>query len=101
MEADPQLNLHASRAARYVFAYLRSRGGSMRLGPLQRGLVMDARAFIDAVNELSERYWITIVWQKAKVGTSDDEESRPLAEIYRICTTRFGRQKYRTTWPVD
>ena len=32
-------------------------------------------------------------------GTPDDEP-RPLTDVYRLCTTRFGRKKYRTTWPA-
>jgi hypothetical protein len=72
----------------------------MRLGPLLRGLGMDHRVAVDAVNELGERYWITIVWRKAASGAADDD-SRPLTDIYRLCTTRFGPRKYRSTWPVD
>jgi hypothetical protein len=72
----------------------------MRLGPLLRGLGMDQRVVVDAANELSERYWITIVWRKAAPGAAD-ADSRPLSDIYRLCTTRFGRRKYRTTWPLD
>ena len=97
MTHDP--SPHASREARYVFAYLHRRGGSLRLSPLLRALGMDQRVFVEAVNELNERYWITIVWRKAVPGTPEDEP-RPLADIYRLCTTRFGRKKYRSTWPV-
>jgi len=89
---------HASREARYVFAYLHRRGGSLRLGPLLRVLGIEPRTFADAVNELNERCWITIVWHEA--GTPDDAP-RPLTDIYRLCATRFGRRKYRSTWPVD
>jgi hypothetical protein len=60
---------------------------------------MDRRIFLDAVNELKERYWITIVWRQAAPGTPEDEP-RPLDEVERLCTTRFGRRKYRSTWPV-
>jgi len=101
MASDPLSDLHASRAARHVFAYLRSRGGSMRLGPLLCGLAMDERAFVEAINELNERYWINIVWRRANPGTSGDEESRPLAEVHRLCTTRFGRKTYRATRAAD
>jgi hypothetical protein len=87
-----------SGAACYVFAYLHRRGGSQRLGPLLRGLGMNERAFVDAVTELAERYWISVVWHKAEPATPDDEP-RPLRDVYRLCTTRFGRQKYRATWP--
>ena len=89
-----------SQYARYVFAYLHHRGGSIRLGPLLRGLGIDQQRFVDAVIELSERYWITIVWRKA-VAVTPDEEARPLTDIERLVTTRFGRKKYRSTWPAD
>jgi hypothetical protein len=101
MTDDPLASPEPSGAACYVFAYLRRRGGSQRLGPLLSGLRMNERAFIAAVTELEERYWINIVWHKPPPGTPDDDEPRPLAEIYRLCTTRFGRQKYRATWPAS
>ena len=100
MSDDPFPPPEPSGAACYVFAYLRRRGGSQRLGPLLRGLRMDERNFTDAVNELNERYWIEIVWHKPPPGTPDDEP-RPLHDIYRLCTTRFGRRRYRATWPAD
>ncbi|HEY1243722.1 MAG TPA: hypothetical protein VGF29_02730 [Hyphomicrobiaceae bacterium] len=100
MSLDPLHGLHPSREARCVFAYLHRRGGSVRLGPLLRGLAMDQRVVLDALNDLSERYWITVVWRKAPPGTAH-EDSRPFGDVYRLCTTRFGRRKYRTTWPVD
>ena len=97
MTQDPMHGWHASREARYVFAYLLRRGGSLRLGPLLRGLRMEPRIFAEAANELCERYWITIVWRKA---ATPDDEPRALADIDRLCTTRFGRRKYRSTWPA-
>lgn len=100
MTHNPMDSPHASGQARCVFAYIHRRGGTVRLGPLLRGLGMDRRIFVDALNELCERYWITIVWRKAANVTPDDEP-RPFTDIDRLCTTRFGRKKYRTTWPVD
>jgi hypothetical protein len=100
MPLDPLHGFHPSPQARCVFAYLHRRGGSVRLGPLLRGLGMHQRIVLDAACELSERYWITIVWRKAAPGTGD-EEARPLTDVYRLCTTRFGRRKYRGSWPVD
>src|SRR5262245_62081421 len=100
MPLDPLHGLHPSREARCVFAYLHRRGGSVRIGPLLRALGMDRSIVLDAVYELSERYWIAIVWRKAAAGPVD-EDSRPLTDIYRLCTTRFGRRKYRSSWPVD
>ncbi|HEY7548019.1 MAG TPA: hypothetical protein VH913_00735 [Hyphomicrobiaceae bacterium] len=100
MPLDPLHGLHPSPQARCVFACLHQRGGSMRLGPLLRRLGRDRRVIVDALNELRERYWITVVWRKAAPGTAD-EDSRPLTDIYRLCTTPFGRRKYRSTWPLD
>jgi hypothetical protein len=99
MTDDLLHGLHASRAARFLFAYLYRRGGSMRLGPMLRHLRMEPGDLVAAVNELAERYWITIVWRKAPAGTPDDEP-RPFTDVHRLVTTRFGRRKYRTTWPT-
>jgi GNAT superfamily N-acetyltransferase len=100
MTDDPMHAPCLSGAARYLFSYLHHRGGSVRLDPLLRGLGIDQRLVVDAVIELAERYWITILWHKAPPGTLEDEP-RPLADVYRLCTTRFGRKKYRSTWPAD
>src|SRR5262245_15850503 len=88
------------REARYVFGCLYRRGGSMRLKPLLRDLSLEPREFVAAIIELSERYWIRIVWRKPAPGTPE-EETRHYTEIDRLCVTRFGRKKYRSTWPVD
>jgi hypothetical protein len=100
MTLDPLHALHPTREARQLFAYLRRRGGSVRLEPLRRDLAIDPRALIDVIADLRERYWITVVWRKPAPGTPDDAP-RALTDIDRLCTTRFGRRKYRTTWPVD
>jgi hypothetical protein len=99
MTHDPMQSLHPSREARYVFAYLRRRGGSMRLEPLQRHLRMEPRDLVAAITDLAELYWITIVWRRPTPGTPADEP-RPLTDIDRLCTTRFGRKKYRATGPT-
>ena len=100
MTHDPLDPFHASGQARCVFAYIHRRGGTVRLGPLLRGLHMDRRILVDAIIELCERYWITVVWRKAAPGTPDDEP-RPYTDVDRLVTTRFGRKKYRSSWPVD
>jgi hypothetical protein len=99
-DLDPMHGLHPTREARYLFAYVLHRGGSLRLRPLVRALGMDERAFADAVNDLVERYWIRIVWRKAALAAPEDEPPA-LADIDRLTTTRFGRRKYRSTWPTD
>ena len=100
MTHDPIDSPHASREARYVFSYVYRRGGSMRLQPLMRHLRLEPRDLVAAITDLAELYWITIVWRTAAPGTPADE-TRPLTDIDRLCTTRFGRKKYRATWPVD
>jgi hypothetical protein len=100
MTNDMPYGIHASREARIVFTCLARRGGSMRLKPLLRRLGMEPRIFVEAVTELAERYWIIIHCRKPAPGTPDDEP-RPYTDIERLCATRFGRRKYRTTWPVD
>src|SRR5688572_22114442 len=99
MTHNPMQSPHPSREARYVFGYLNRRGGSMRLRPLQRHLRMEPRDLVAAITDLAELYWIAIVWRKPAPGTPADE-SRPLTDIERLCTTRSGRKKYRATWPV-
>ena len=100
MTHDPMHSPHASREARYVFSYLERRGGSVRLRPLMRHLRLEPRDLVAAITDLAELYWITIVWRKPTPGTPADE-TRPLTDIDRLCATRFGRKKYRATWPVD
>jgi hypothetical protein len=100
MAINPLHGLHPSSAARCLFGYLHRRGGCVRLGPLLQGLGMDRRVLADAIMDLSERYWITVVWRKAAPG-SDETEDRPLTDIRRLCTTRFGRRKYRSSRRAD
>jgi len=99
-DLHPLHGLHPSRQARYLFAHLLHRGGSLRLGPLLRGVGMDERTFAGAVADLADRYWIRIVWRKAALAAPADEPL-PLTAIDRLTTTRFGRKKYRSTWPPD
>ena len=94
MTDDPMDSPHGSREARYVFSYLDRRGGSLRLRPLLRGLAIDPRIFIDAVNELNQRYWITIIWHKPTPGTPDDE-TRPLKCGPDDCSEHIAAGKLR------
>jgi hypothetical protein len=100
MTHDPMDSPHASGPARCVFAYIHRHGGTVRMGPLLRGLGMDQRIFVDAVNELVDRYWIKIVCRKAADAAPDDE-ARLITDIERLVTTRYGRHRYRSTWPED
>jgi hypothetical protein len=85
-----------SREALYLFGFLRRHGGSMRLGPLLRHVGLDTNTLIAAINELSARHWIRIFWRKSAAAFGDDD--RPLTDIDRIATTRFGRWRSIGTW---
>jgi hypothetical protein len=90
---------HATREARAVFTSLARRGGSIRLAPVLRRLALEEqRVLFEAIDELRDRYWITIAWRKAPPGLPEDAP-RPLTDIDRLVSTRFGRMKYRSTWP--
>lgn len=90
---------HATREARAVFTALTRRGGSIRLAPWLRRLAPEEqRVLFEAVDELQERYWITIAWRRPPPGLPEDAP-RPLTDIDRLVSTRFGRRKYRSTWP--
>ena len=89
---------HLPPDALCLFAYLAQRGGCMRLPPIVRHLRLEPAVLVAAITELAERYWITIVWRRCAPGTPDDAP-RPYTDIDRLVTTRFGRRKYRTTWP--
>ena len=69
MTPDPMDSPHASREARYVFGYVYRRGGSMRLRPLMRHLRLEPRDLVAAIIDLTELYWITVVWRKPPPGT--------------------------------
>ena len=98
MTDNPLHDPDASREARYVFAYLASHGGSMRLKPMLRHLAHGAarlrRRRQRAHRALLDHHRLA----QARAGTPDDEH-RPFTDIDRLVTTRFGRGKYRTTWP--
>jgi hypothetical protein len=89
---------NCSPAARSLFAYIYCRGGLMRIRPLTRRISMEPGVFADAVNELSERGWLNIVWRRA-VRIEPSEESRPQTDVDRLVTTRWGRHRFRSTWP--
>ncbi|MFZ1104387.1 MAG: hypothetical protein WAN86_16325 [Hyphomicrobiaceae bacterium] len=57
---------------------------------------------IEAESDLAAQAqdWITVVWRKDAPGSADDDRQSP-TDIHRLCTTRFGRRKYRSSWPVD
>ena len=94
----PQYGRHASWEARCLFAFLAQRGGCVRMQVIVRHLGLEPAVLVAAILELVERYWITFVWKPAPPGMPEDE-LRPHTDIDRLVTTRFGRKKYRTTWP--
>ena len=62
MTHDPIESTSASREGRYVFGYIYRRC-SMRLKPLMRHLRLEPGDFVAAIIDLSELYWIRIVWR--------------------------------------
>lgn len=90
-------SLLPSREAMRIVHRLIELGGAMRLKPLLRDLGMDTRVFIDALNDLKERCWITFVWRKELPGAAE-VESRPHTEMDRLVVTWLGRRRYRQTW---
>jgi hypothetical protein len=70
----------------------------MRLQPIMRHLRLEPAVLVAAIIELAERYWITIVWRPSPPGAPEDAP-RPYSDMDRLVTTRFGRRKYRATWP--
>jgi hypothetical protein len=88
----------ATREARAVFTALTRRGGSIRVASLLRRFAPEQqRVLFEAIDELRDRYWITIAWRKAPPGLPEDAP-RPLSNIDRLVSTRFGRRKYRAAW---
>lgn len=80
-----------SRNGYRLYGLLGRRGGVLRLRPLLRDSSLDASQIVTAINELSDRYRITITWRKC-VDTSDPDRRRVLADIARITLTRLGRK---------
>ena len=97
MSLDPLHGLHPSHAARCVFACLRRRGGSMRIGPLLQQSRLSPDALAAAVNELAQRSWVSIVWRNPRARLPDGLPER-FREVDRVTTTVFGRWRYPATW---
>jgi hypothetical protein len=79
-----------SRNGYRVYGLLGRRGGVLRLRPLRRDSGLDDGQIRAAINELTDRYRITITWRKS-VSTYDPDRRRVLADIERITLTRLGR----------
>jgi hypothetical protein len=71
----------------------------MRIAPLLRwsGLAPDDLA--TAINELSERCWLVVVWRKQSASRAADLPDRFRA-MDRVTTTRFGPWRYARTWAI-
>jgi hypothetical protein len=79
-----------SRIGYRVYGLLGRRGGVLRLRPLMRDSGLDDPQIRAAINELTDRYRITVTWRKS-VSTSDPTRRRVLADVERITLTRLGR----------
>jgi hypothetical protein len=89
----PKLSHHAM----YLMGFLMRHGGGMRMGPLLRAAGVDPGDLINAINELQERGWITILWRSATTAASRDEP-QPFNKVERVVTTHTGRLRYPVTW---
>jgi hypothetical protein len=88
------------RDALHVFAYLRRRGGSMRIGPLLRWAGLSGDDLVAALNALAERRWVEIAWRAPRDRLPAGLPER-FREVERVTTTRFGRWRYPVTWQLD
>jgi hypothetical protein len=100
MTHEPPDYPHGSPAARSLFADIDKRGGTMRITRLRRHIGMEPSVLDDAVNELVDRRWMKIVWRKS-AHIMPGEEFRPVTDADRFVTTRWGRHRYRSTWPSN
>jgi hypothetical protein len=74
-------------------------GGLVRIGPLLQRSRLRQDDLCAALDELSARCWIEIVWRPRRAHRHDDA-TRPLRDIRYVRPTRFGRQRYPVTWPA-
>jgi hypothetical protein len=89
-----------SRRAFGLFRCIRTRGGSMRIEPLRSASRLDDGQLVETLNELQARCWIRFKWRKRPEHT-DADESRPMRDIERVTTTRFGRFRFEVSSPAD
>ena len=71
-----------------------SHGLFVALGAGRQTLDLRGTTSYDQIVELVRR-------RTAAVPRGQSLEHRPLVDVYRLCTTRFGCSKYRSTWPGD
>ncbi|MBX9592694.1 MAG: hypothetical protein K2X43_25680 [Hyphomonadaceae bacterium] len=89
----PMADPGPSPGALALYRSLRRTGGSLRIGTLlKRATDADRVALCAAIDELSERYWITVILCKHAADTPG--QSYPLDDIDRLRITRYGRRKY-------
>jgi hypothetical protein len=86
-----------SHHALYLMGFLVRHGGGMRMGPLMRTCGTEPGHLRDAINELEERGWITIVWRNAATAAARNEPY-PFNLVERVVTTYLGRLRYPVTW---
>lgn len=88
-----------SREAFCVMDLLMRRGGSVRMGPLIADCKLPVEVLIAALNELTTRGWVSVVWRGPQARRPEALPER-LRECRRVVVTRFGRWRYRTSWPA-
>jgi hypothetical protein len=94
MDDNPWRAPRLSHNAMHLMALLLRRGGGMRISPLISAGGMSAEDVVAAVNELTERLWIDIVWRSPLARRPESLPER-FRDVRRIATTRTGRYCYR------
>ena len=87
-----------SRAAFHVMGLILRGGGTVRMRPLLAAAGLSVDALAAAINELVASNWARIVWRGPAARRPITLPER-LREPRRVVATRFGRWRYRTTWP--
>ena len=92
----PTYDPGASPEALALFRCILHKGGSIRMDTLQRRTNCDRDPAIlwSFIDELAERYWITVAWHKGALDKPPDAP-RLLDDVDRLCATRFGKRKAR------
>ena len=89
-----------SNNALHLFSLLVRHGGALvRIGPLTERSRLSHDEICAALDELSTRCWIRIVW-RWRPEHRDDDVTRPLRDVRYVRPTRFGPHRYPLTWPT-
>jgi hypothetical protein len=88
-----------SNEAIAILGHLKRAGGTMRIAPLYWRSGSGEEAFLAALNELIVRRWVHVKWRKPRSLMPPGLPER-CREVERVTLSRFGRWRYRVTWPT-